>query len=180
VQATESSQEIFAYNSTRRNLLSIVPANELILKPSKFKHIRISLGSLLLALCGAGAIPENPLMGWAGLIFFGGGGIFLLAQLFTNGSSLKLTDEGFEVRSMHKSNFTKWEDIADIFVIQLRHGISVNEMVGFNYSGSYKRHRAARSVSQALTESDGGLPDTYGMKAAELAELMLQWKNGTV
>lgn len=45
-------------------------------------------------------------------------------------------------------------------------------MVGFNYSAEYRRAPKARAVSKALAGFEGGLPDTYGFRAKELAQIL--------
>ncbi len=152
---------------------------EIILRPSKFKHIRISITSFILAACSVSSISEHPLIGWTGVLLFGGGGIFLLIQLLSKSSQLRLTEDGFEVSSMGKRTFTTWGDVSEFFVLNTtQNGLTVNSLVGYNNSAQYQKQELARSISHALTKCEGALPDTYGMSAADLAALMTDWKHG--
>lgn len=154
-------------------------STELILRPSKSKHIRISLGGFLLAICAASQIHSEPLLGWFGIIFFGGAGVFLLYQLLSNGSQLRLLEDGFEVRSVGRTKFTRWDDVEEFFVTELSQGgLGVMQMVAYNYVQSYEKNQTVRSLSSTIASSEDALPDTYGKKAKDLAALMTEWKHG--
>jgi hypothetical protein len=49
-------------------------------------------------------------------------------------------------------------------------------MVMITFVPSYGRGRKARAVANALTGGEGGLPDTYGRSAKELAALLNEWR----
>jgi hypothetical protein len=49
-------------------------------------------------------------------------------------------------------------------------------MVVFNYSDNHKKHTTGKKVARFLSKNQGALPNTYGMKAIKLAELMNEWK----
>ena len=46
------------------------------------------------------------------------------------------------------------------------------ELVGFDFTDSYEGSRTVREVNEELTGFEASLPDTYGLTAFELAELM--------
>jgi hypothetical protein len=50
--------------------------------------------------------------------------------------------------------------------------ISLNKMVVFNYSASYTKSKKGRSLSKGIAGWEGGLHDTFGMKAEKLMNLM--------
>jgi len=45
-------------------------------------------------------------------------------------------------------------------------------MVALRYAPSYQGQAAARRLATKLAGAEGGLPDTYGLSAAELARLL--------
>lgn len=49
-------------------------------------------------------------------------------------------------------------------------------MFMFNFEVNYSKHTIERNIAKHLTEHHRALPDTYGMKASELVELMNNWK----
>jgi len=46
----------------------------------------------------------------------------------------------------------------------------------FNFSEEYKKAKKARKISSAISGAEGGLHDTFGLKAEELAKLMNEYK----
>jgi hypothetical protein len=55
-------------------------------------------------------------------------------------------------------------------VVSIRQGHV--KMVGFNYVATYGRSHLGRRISRVIGGCEGGLPDTYGMTAAELATIL--------
>ena len=143
-----------------------------ILKPSPFKTIILLLVSLGFVSLTPIVMNKNPTMAWVNAIFFGLCAIVLIIQLFPKTSHLKLTEEGFEVKSLFKSHFTKWSDVEFFGVGYLGN----TKAVMFNYSENHTKQKLGKQIASAMTGAEGGLPNTYGMKAKELAELMNEWK----
>jgi hypothetical protein len=95
---------------------------------------------------------------------------------------LKLDQQGFTVCHWFKKTSYRWCDIADFRVISRRYMgiIPFRRFVGFRYTeSSGKRHLALR-IAGAIARFDQALPDTYGMKAKELALLLDRWRQGGV
>jgi hypothetical protein len=95
---------------------------------------------------------------------------------------LKLDQQGFTVCYWFRKTSYRWCDIADFRVISRRYMgvIPFRRFVGFRYTeSSGKRHLALR-IAGAITRFDQALPDTYGMKAKELALLLDGWRLGSV
>jgi len=49
-------------------------------------------------------------------------------------------------------------------------------MVVFNYSDHYDRVKMMRGFARKIAGYEGALPDTYGMSADQLADLLNNWK----
>jgi hypothetical protein len=95
---------------------------------------------------------------------------------------LKLDQQGFTVCYWFKKTSYRWCDIADFRVITRRCMgiIPFRRFVGLRYKDSSgKRHLALR-IAGAIAHFDRALPDTYGMKAKELALLLDRWRLGSV
>jgi hypothetical protein len=95
---------------------------------------------------------------------------------------LKLDQEGFTACYWFRETRYRWSDIAEFKVITYRYGgiIPYRRRVGFRYTEtSGKRNLAVRIVG-ALARFDQALPDSYGMKAMELAQLLSRWRLGNV
>jgi len=147
-----------------------------ILRPSRLKTILLLIVSLAFVATTPITMEKNQTMSWLGAIFFGLVALVFIIQLFPNSSYLKLTEEGFEVKSMYKSHFTKWSDIEYFGVGE----ISNNKMVMFIYSENHNTQKIGKEIARGLTGGEGGLPNTYGMKADKLADLMNEWKTDSV
>ncbi len=143
-----------------------------ILKPKKLKTLGLLLISILFVTAGFFIKDNKPFIAWSSILFFGLGIIVFLIQLLPNSSYLKLTSKGFEIRNLYKSHFTSWSDI-ESFTTGI---IGTNKMVMFNYSKEHNKHSSGKKVARNLSGSEGGLPNTYGMKAEDLAKLLNDWK----
>ena len=117
-------------------------------------------------------MDETTFMKWAGIIFFGLGTIVFTIELLPNSSYLKLTNEGFEVCILYRSHFTNWTDVTGFGIYYIK----FNTMVVFNYTSNHKKDNTGKKIAKFLTPYQGALPQTYGMNAIELAELMNEWK----
>jgi hypothetical protein len=115
-------------------------------------------------------------IGYLSAAFFGLGIPIALIQLVPAGAYLRLDQEGFTVCNLFRTERTRWSVVDRFFVVSLDHtGVTVRRMVGFNFVPSYDRARLGRRIAKALGNCEGGLPDTYGMKAEDLANLMNAW-----
>jgi hypothetical protein len=109
---------------------------------------------------------------WACVGFFGLCAVVALLQFLPQSSCLRLGAEGFTIRTLYREQTYRWEDVDTFGVTRVR----LNKMVGFNFAPHFQRAARLRRVSAALVGFEGALPDTYGMKAEELADLMNQYK----
>jgi len=155
------------------------------LRPRKLKTIGFLLIFFAFVYGGFSFMDEKTLLGWSCIIFFGLGAIVFIIQLIPNSSYLKLTEDGFEMRSLYRSYFTKWDEIKSFragsisIPTYIQFGImhTKKKMVFFDYEKDHKKHRIGKAFSNALSGSQAALPDLYGMKVDDLAKLMNKWKN---
>lgn len=106
---------------------------------------------------------------WAAIVFFGLGIPVAIVNLLPGGSYLELDQRGFTMCNLFRKTFHRWEDVAEFFPISLD---GVKPMVALRYAPSYQEHAAGRRLATKLAGAEGGLPDTYGLSAAELARLL--------
>ena len=105
--------------------------------------------------------------------FFGLGVIIFIVQLIPGSAFLRLDSEGFTFCSLYRKTTLPWAAIDGFHVVVMRQtGMKVHELVGFNFLPSYDRSQVARQISNTVAECEGGLPNTYGKSAGELACLM--------
>ena len=144
-----------------------------ILRPNPLKTIGLLIVSVLFVTCGFYLIDKNPFLAWMIITFSCLGVIVFSIQLIPNSSHLKLTREGFEVKNLFKSDFTKWSDIE-----KFRVGYAGRtRMVMYDYSKEFKKYKVGKKIAKSLSGSEGALPNTYGMKAKNLVQLMNHWKS---
>lgn len=143
------------------------------LYPKKQSAIILLLGCIFFVIAG---IVLARSQGWIGYLcagFFGLGIPAAIVRILPGSTYLELTNEGFEFCNMFRKTSLSWEVIDEFFIVTLKQtGVSVHKMVGFNFVDSYDRMRIGRGVSKALSQCEGALPDTYGLKPEELADLL--------
>jgi hypothetical protein len=83
-----------------------------------------------------------------------------------------LDKDGFEFSIMYKKDRYAWDDIQDFTTGTA----NFKTMVTFNFSEDFQRHKTMRKFSAKIGGAEGALPNTYGLKAKELAYLMNEYK----
>jgi hypothetical protein len=142
---------------------------DITLYPSRVKSGFLLFISSLFTVTGIWMIMETgSWKGWLAAVFFGICTVVFVINLLPGKSYLKLTAEGFEVSSLAKKYFLKWTDVAGFGVSS----IGMNKMVVFNYAPSYAKAKNGRNISRSVAGWEGGLHDTFGMKAEKLMNLM--------
>lgn len=105
-------------------------------------------------------------------VFFGLGVIVYTIQLLPNSSYLHLTPEGFTFCFLFRSHTVPWHLARDFAVIRVRIRVGWFTRVVWKYSPDFAAHPKARALSRAFCGYDGELPDSYGMRPQELADLL--------
>ena len=131
----------------------------------------------LLLLCsgftaiGAWMVMDGQMMGWLCGGFFALGIPIFLIQFHPKASFLTVSDAGLEFGSLFRRSSYRWSEISGFGT----YGFPVATLVGFDFSPDYQRSKKARAVSKALAGFEAGLPDTYGFRAEELAQLLASY-----
>jgi hypothetical protein len=147
--------------------------NETILRPSRRKVAVYASISLLFVVVGFLTRGEEGWFAWSGIVFFGLCFLVFVANLVPGCSLLRLSAEGFEMRSLFRSHSYRWQDI-ELFGVGR---VGLRRMVMFNFAASFRSHAKGRAVAASLTGWQGALPDTYGLSAEALAELLNERRN---
>ena len=134
----------------------------------------IALLSVSVGFVGVGRwmVHEGQWSGWLIIGFFGVCALVAIALMLPGASYLRLNSEGFTMCCMYRSHTFKWSDVAEFDVSQ----IFGNTMVMMNFSDSYKASPSVRKFNVATVGFDGALPNSYGLKPEELADLMNRYK----
>jgi hypothetical protein len=148
-------------------------ASTLLLHPRRAKWLLLLVASLAFTVAGVAMIRSGERDGWFLVGVFALGTLVAGAQLVPSTAYLRLTSEGFEIRTLFRHLRIRWADVT-----WFRPGrIGLNKMVLFDYARSYTRSARARAVASALTGAEAGLPDTYGRSAEELTILLNDWRS---
>jgi len=137
----------------------------LILKPSKIKNIILILISVGFISLGITLLEKNMLIAVLNIFFFGICLIIFIINLLPNSSYLTIDEKGIEMKNLFRTTFIPWQAVSG-FKTKL---ISVNKLVTF-------------TIDEKLLESSkmkgktGAFPDTYGMSANNLANLLNEYK----
>ena len=123
------------------------------------------VGSLLFVAAGFWMLSDSPVTSYLSIVFFGLCTLVFGISLLPNSSYLRLAREGFTVCSMFRSRFIDWRHVGEFGVTR----IGLKNMVGWNPSHSPSNLGKA---NKAMCGYASALPDTYGMKAEDLADLL--------
>lgn len=156
----------------------------LVLNPRPWKWLGVLMVSLVLGFGGWLMITDPDTdarkgMGWFCLVFFGMVALVAIIQLIPGSSRVVVTSKGIHQTAMYRRHFFAWADIERFGVSEWTqwHGPfrQRHRQVGIRFkAGSQvrKRWRRASLLSEALVGYHGALPDNYGYKHQELADLL--------
>ena len=134
------------------------------------------LATCVLFVVTSGALlwaGEAPFWSILGLGFFGAGSIVAAVQLLPRAGELRLDQDGFTIRSLFRTQALCWRDVTAPFrVVKIRS----QKMVGFDLAGA-DGTRYLAELSKSVAGVHAGLPDTYGLRAEDLAALMNEWRD---
>lgn len=143
-----------------------------IFRPKKLKIALLLLVSIAFVAIGISMLEDEAVMGWAGIIFFGLCTIVFTLQFFPNASYIKLTDEGFEVKNLFRSNFTKWSHVKDFKKGEIHN----SKMIFYNYTEAHKKWKKGKKVSKFLIGREGAVNSIYSISTDDLLDLMIAYK----
>ncbi|WNJ17145.1 PH domain-containing protein [Pontibacter sp. G13] len=143
-----------------------------IFQPNKWKFLLLAVVCAAFVAIGWVMLEEEPIMGGLCVSFFGLCLLVALIQLLPNASYLKLDEEGFEVKTLFRTHFTRWSEVKDFRAGQ----INGNKMIFYNFTAKHKKHQTAKKVAKFLSTKEGALPSNYTIQTKDLLELMKEYK----
>ena len=151
------------------NQPSKVPQLPLTLHPSPGKML------WLLLACGAfvaGGIfiarRGDPLLGYGCAAFFGLGIPVAIMQMIPGKSYLRLETAGFTIGAWRRSQFYPWNIVKNFEVTR----IGLNQMIAWDFTEGHRTSANLKALSKSLAGYEAALPDTYGLKAKALCDLL--------
>jgi hypothetical protein len=156
-----------------RNAIAKFPS-PLTLFPSWRKWGSITLFSGFATAGGIAMILNAVPLGVLVTAIFGVVTMIGMMILLPGASSLRLDVTGFQTTNLFRRQSYSWRDVSDFAVLSI-HG---NCFVMFRDA---KPRVAISKRNAAITGGrNGGLPDTYGMAADDLVQLMTTWRNSAL
>ena len=151
----------------------IEPEATLTLRPKKGKAALMILVCLVFVVGGIFMGISGEWIGFLCAAFFALGIPIGVIQLLPGSTYLTLTTEGLTFCNLFRETKIPWNVIDHFFVVELRtNGTKTYSMVALNFVESYDGSGLGRDISKSLAQCDGALPDTYGKKPQELADLL--------
>jgi hypothetical protein len=145
--------------------------NEFVLRTSKGRMALYLVASLTMGAVGAGL--TGGVIRWLGLCFFGVCSLVFAVQLLPGASYLRLRTDGFEFCSLfRKRPVIRWEEVSEFRVVPVP--MASMNMVFFDRTGAIETRLI--KLNRSWFGAGEGLPDSYGLKPQELAELLKCWR----
>jgi hypothetical protein len=132
--------------------------------------VLLALGSGLFVALGVWLLRREPAIALSCIVFFGLCAAVALVSLLPNSSYLTLTEQGFLFCSLFRKHFVAWPSVQSFLAVKIRS----NNMVGWVYAPEFREATRLRRVNTVIAGVEAALPDTYGMPAQQLADLMNQ------
>lgn len=112
------------------------------------------------------------------LLFWGGGGFFVLSALiatplmFGVGSTLVLDRKGFTCRTLFKSFRREWDECTAFYPVSM----GFRKFVGFSTEQDEASHPKLAAANRKMIGATGILPDTFGLSAEDLSDLLNKYR----
>lgn len=147
--------------------------DSMTLKPDRLRWLFVFLISAAFVAIAVWMGPEKD-----PLLFWGGGGFFVLCALiaaplmFGVGSSLTLDRKGFTCRTLFKTFQRDWRECSAFYPVR----IGFRQFVGFSTQQDEAAHPNLAAANRAMIGASGMLPDTFGLSADGLSDLLNRFR----
>jgi hypothetical protein len=142
------------------------------LYPSRRKWLLVFAGCAVFAVGGFWMIRDGDLRGWFVLIFFGLGVLVAAVAMLPGAGALTLDAEGFEATNLFRRHRTRWQDTTGFQAAR----IPPAQQKLVVYDDVTQSAKTLAQVNVGIVGRNAALPDTYGLSADDLAQLMAQWR----
>lgn len=160
---------------SRGDCLRSPPSLPFTVFPKRARQARLILASIAFVAIGICMVRngEREFWGWCSIVFFGLGALVGFVNLYPGSAFLTVSEDGIEYCALFCRHRFHWSDILEFGTYSVtRRGRVVGRLVAFNFSPEYQSSPRMFRISKAMSGFEGGLPDTYGFQAEQLAELL--------
>lgn len=137
----------------------------LILKSGKVKNIFLIIISLGFVILGISLLEIKLWVGVLNIFIFGICLIIFFLNMISNSSYLKIDERGIEMKNLFRITFIPWK-VVNGFTTK---SIFLKKMVTFNIDENLL-------TDSKIKGKTGAFPDTYGMSAENLTDLLNNYK----
>jgi hypothetical protein len=137
----------------------------LILKPGKIKNTLLLLIGIGFVSLGISLLEKNMLIAILNIVFFGFCLIIFVINMIPGSTYLKIHERGIEMKNLYRITFIPWEAVSGFKT----KSIFINKMVTFTIDEKLLENSKIKGKT-------GAFPDTYGMSAKKLANLLNEYK----
>ena len=152
---------------------------DLLLRPSKRKWICLAILGVVATAVGVWMIRDGSFLGWVAVVFFGPTTVVTVGNLIPGSGFMRLTSEGVFIRTLWWPFIYRWQHVENFRVKRFPWDYSsphkLFPRVAFDIADWTAVSLAARWRS-FVAGGHGVIPDTYGLHAQDLADLLNQWK----
>lgn len=146
-----------------------------VLTSSTQKWLMVTLIGAVFVVIGIFMIfTKGDFLAWFVTLFFGlvaGVGLY---QVFGPGGRLELGPDTFTIVNLGRRTTERWDECADFATYRT----GPNELVAYDRARDMGTHMA--EMNRMLSGRSAGLPDTFGMKARDIADLMNAYREHAV
>lgn len=154
----------------------VSPAYEVLIG-SRRKQVRLLVFGLFLVTGSAIAGSSGSVIGWFGVVFFGSG-VVLAAMSLVRPARLEIGPDGFRSVQLgrRRSELFEWRHCRNFQLFSPTAGVIPwssrrSALVAFDYDST--RHSMAKTLGRSLVGVECALPDTYGLTASALRDLLM-------
>ncbi len=140
----------------------------LTLRPGRGQTLLWLLVCIGFVVIGISMAREGRPTGYFCAGFFGLGLPVFGLQFHPRAAYLQLSSDGFTFCSLFRAQFVPWTQVREFAVIR----VGQKRMVAWNFTPNHPARVRMRRISKALSGYEAALPDTYGLKPQELAEVL--------
>ncbi|CAD7801972.1 hypothetical protein CHRY9390_00854 [Chryseobacterium aquaeductus] len=137
----------------------------LILKPGKIKNTILLLISIGFVSMGISLLEKNLWIAVLNIVFFGFCLVIFLINMIPGSAYLKIDERGIEMKNLFRITFIPWQAVSGFKT----KSIFINKMVTFTIDKKLLENSKMKGKT-------GAFPDTYGMSAKNLANLLNYYK----
>jgi len=144
------------------------------LRPSRWKLVMYLLFCVAMTIAGIFVVRDGSAFGYFFIGVCGLAGILFLVNLHPRAAYLRLEKDGFTFCNVFRVHTVQWADVQrfEVLILPRFRRWPVTKYVAWNFQSSYPRKSQAYKFARQLSGFEAQLPDTYGMSAAHLVELL--------